>query len=134
MPDRQRVEAFVALVEAARFVEALEQFYHPQATMQDNQQPPRAGLERLHPGTSDRRRFVDLETLLRENRGENMPVTYLRPRAIDGAMGGLADMAVFEAGVANLTPDPQPGDLFGRSGTLKPGASNIRISIDQQVP
>jgi cytochrome c-type biogenesis protein CcmH len=29
---------------------------------------------------------------------------------------------------------PQAGDLFGRSATLKPGASNVRISIDQQVP
>jgi ketosteroid isomerase-like protein len=47
MPTRQRVQAFVALVEAARFVEALQQFYHPDASMQDNQQPPRSGLERL---------------------------------------------------------------------------------------
>ena len=47
MPTRKRVEAFVALVEAARYVEALEQFYHPDASMQDNQQPPRLGLERL---------------------------------------------------------------------------------------
>ena len=47
MPTRERVQAFVALVEAARYVEALEQFYHPHATMQDNQQPPRVGLARL---------------------------------------------------------------------------------------
>ena len=47
MPARERVEAFVALVEQAKYVEALEQFYHPHATMQDNQQPPREGLERL---------------------------------------------------------------------------------------
>jgi hypothetical protein len=47
MPTRDRVEAFVALVEAANYVEALEQFYHPHASMQDNQQPPRLGLERL---------------------------------------------------------------------------------------
>jgi ketosteroid isomerase-like protein len=47
MPSRDRVQAFVALVEAARYVEALEQFYHPDATMQDNQQPPRLGLDRL---------------------------------------------------------------------------------------
>src|ERR1700744_3319752 len=47
MPARERVEAFVALVEGAHYVEALEQFYHPGATMQDNQQPPRVGLERL---------------------------------------------------------------------------------------
>lgn len=47
MPTRQRVQAFVALVEAAQYVEALEQFYHPDASMQDNQQAPRLGLERL---------------------------------------------------------------------------------------
>jgi regulator of sigma E protease len=58
------------------------------------------------------KRFVDLEAALRDNRGENMPVTYLRPRAVDGALGGLLDMAVFEPGVANLTPDAGGGDLF----------------------
>jgi ketosteroid isomerase-like protein len=35
------------MVEQAKYVEALEQFYHPQASMQDNQQEPRCGLERL---------------------------------------------------------------------------------------
>lgn len=29
---------------------------------------------------------------------------------------------------------PQPGDLFGRSAPLKPGATGVRISIDQVVP
>ncbi len=29
---------------------------------------------------------------------------------------------------------PQPGDLFGRAGPLKPGTSGIRITIDQVVP
>ncbi|HEY2753850.1 nuclear transport factor 2 family protein [Phenylobacterium sp.] len=47
MPSRERVLAFVAMVEQAEYVEALEQFYHPQASMQDNQQEPRRGLERL---------------------------------------------------------------------------------------
>ncbi|HLZ75899.1 nuclear transport factor 2 family protein [Phenylobacterium sp.] len=47
MPARDRVEAFVRLVEAADYVTALEQFYHADASMQDNQQPPRLGLERL---------------------------------------------------------------------------------------
>jgi hypothetical protein len=63
MPDRARVEAFVALVEGARYVEALEQFYHPHATMQDNQQEPRRGLERL---IADERatmaRFAEMKT------------------------------------------------------------------------
>lgn len=44
MPSRERVQAFVSLVEQARYVEALEQFYHPHATMQDNQNDPRVGL------------------------------------------------------------------------------------------
>ena len=47
MPTRERVAAFVALVEAARYVEAIEDFYHASASMQDNQQPPREGRERL---------------------------------------------------------------------------------------
>jgi regulator of sigma E protease len=62
------------------------------------------------------KRFVDLEAALRDNRGENMPVTYLRPRAVDGALGGLLDFAVFEPGVANLTPDPAAGELLARTG------------------
>lgn len=47
MPSRDRVAAFVATVEAARYVEALEEFYHPDASMQDNQRPPREGRARL---------------------------------------------------------------------------------------
>ena len=62
------------------------------------------------------RRFVDLDTALRDNRGENMPITYLRPRPVERALGGLADFAVFEPGVANLTPDPAAGDLLARTG------------------
>jgi regulator of sigma E protease len=45
-----------------------------------------------------------------------MPITYLRPRAVDGALGGLLDFAVFEPGVANLTPDPAAGELLARTG------------------
>lgn len=44
MPSRDRVQAFVTLVENAQYVEALEQFYHPHSTMQDNQGDPRVGL------------------------------------------------------------------------------------------
>jgi ketosteroid isomerase-like protein len=63
MPARDRVQAFVALVEQAKYVEALEGFYHPDASMQDNQQAPRLGLERL---VADERatmaRFVRMKT------------------------------------------------------------------------
>ena len=62
------------------------------------------------------RRFMDLEALLMENPGETMPVTYLRPTSVPNALGGLADIAVFEAGVVALTPDPAGTDLLGRTG------------------
>lgn len=56
-------------------------------------------------------RFTDLEKELANNRGITVPVTYLRPQTIPGALGGLADMAVFEAGVVSLTPNIA-GDTF----------------------
>jgi regulator of sigma E protease len=62
------------------------------------------------------RRFMDLEDVLDQNRGETVPVTYMRPVAVPGALGGLAEMAVFEAGVVALTPDASGEDLLGRTG------------------
>ena len=47
MPSRERVEAFVAMVEHGQFVEALETFYADDATMQENNEPPRVGLAKL---------------------------------------------------------------------------------------
>jgi regulator of sigma E protease len=62
------------------------------------------------------RRFMDLSETLVENHGETVPVTYLRPVPLAGALGGLADMAVFEAGVVALTPEPSGKDLLERTG------------------
>jgi regulator of sigma E protease len=62
------------------------------------------------------RRFMDLEGTLSENAGETLPVTYLRPVNVPDALGGLAQMAVFEAGVVALTPDPNGTTLFERTG------------------
>ena len=36
MPTRERVQAFVAMVEANKFVEAIREFYTDDATMQEN--------------------------------------------------------------------------------------------------
>ena len=47
MPSRERVEAFVALVEQDKFVEALQEFYADGAIAQENDDPPRTGLENL---------------------------------------------------------------------------------------
>lgn len=62
------------------------------------------------------RRFMDLERIMLENRGETVPVTYLRPVSIPNALGGLAELAVFDAGVVALTPDPAEQDLVSRTG------------------
>jgi ketosteroid isomerase-like protein len=47
MPSRERVAALVAMVEAGRFVEAIELFYAEDATMQENNAPPRGGRDKL---------------------------------------------------------------------------------------
>jgi ketosteroid isomerase-like protein len=47
MPSRERVLALVAMVEKSQFIEAIEEFYHPHASMQENQEPPRVGRDRL---------------------------------------------------------------------------------------
>jgi regulator of sigma E protease len=62
------------------------------------------------------RRFMDLASALSENAGETLPVTYMRPVPVPGALGGLADMAVYESGVVALTPDPSGTTLFERIG------------------
>ena len=62
------------------------------------------------------RRFMDLTNALSENAGETLPVTYLRPVPVPNALGGLADMAVFESGVVALTPDPSGSTLLERAG------------------
>jgi hypothetical protein len=47
MPDTVRVRAFIALVENGRYVQAIEEFYHPDASMQENTAAPRLGREAL---------------------------------------------------------------------------------------
>lgn len=47
MPDRAVVEAFAARVEAGDYVGAIEDYYAPDAFMQENAGPPRQGRDRL---------------------------------------------------------------------------------------
>ena len=62
------------------------------------------------------RRYADVVEILAENRGETVPVTYLRPVPVDGALGGLAQMAVYESGVAAVTPKSGSGTPLERVG------------------
>jgi hypothetical protein len=45
MPTRDTLERFIALVEANAHIEALETFYTEDATMQENDEPPRLGRD-----------------------------------------------------------------------------------------
>jgi regulator of sigma E protease len=62
------------------------------------------------------RRFMDLDDAVDSDVGGTLPVTYLRPVSVPDALGGLADMAVFEAGAVALTPDPNGTTLLERTG------------------
>ena len=50
MPSLETVERFVARVEANAHAEAIEEFYTPDASMQENQAAPRRGREALVSG------------------------------------------------------------------------------------
>jgi ketosteroid isomerase-like protein len=47
MPTRERVRALIDLVERGRFIDALDSFYHQDASIQENLDPPRHGLDTL---------------------------------------------------------------------------------------
>ena len=47
MPSAQVLERFIATVEANRHAEAIEEFYTEDASMQENEQPPRRGRDAL---------------------------------------------------------------------------------------
>lgn len=67
MPTKDRVEAFVAMVVSGRHDQAIVDFYHADASMQENQDPPRVGRDRL---VSEERatmaRFAEIGTELLE--------------------------------------------------------------------
>jgi hypothetical protein len=47
MPTQERLADFIATVVRGEHVEAIERFYAPHATMQENNHPPRAGRDLL---------------------------------------------------------------------------------------
>jgi ketosteroid isomerase-like protein len=50
MPTRERVKDLIAMVEHGRYIDALQRFYHKNATMQENLEPARQGLPTLIAG------------------------------------------------------------------------------------
>jgi hypothetical protein len=73
MPKRATVEEFVALVEAGAFDTAMERFYAEDASMQENQDPPRRRLTALIEG--ERRTMA---------RSRNIKAMCVRPVFIEG--------------------------------------------------
>ena len=47
MPRAETLERFIAKVESNAHVEAIAEFYAPNASMQENESPPRTGRTRL---------------------------------------------------------------------------------------
>lgn len=95
----------------------------PQAAIgvSDAQSPAyRAGLRTFdvvtHVAGRPVRRYIDLEAVLADNHGETVPVTYLRVVPVSGALGGFAELGVYESGVVALTPDPAGNDFTERTG------------------
>jgi len=69
-------------------------------------------------------RWRALEELLEDNRGTLVPVTALRPRRVPNALGGLADMEVYDPVVAQLMPAPGAG-----SGVLRAGIEPAELYV-----
>jgi regulator of sigma E protease len=62
------------------------------------------------------RRFIDLEAALGNNQGVLVPVSFLRPTPVPQALGGLADLEIYEPRVTTLTPEAGRGSALARSG------------------
>ncbi len=60
--------------------------------------------------------FIDLVKMLSQNRGDNVVLTYVRPVSVPKALGGLADFAVLETGIASLAPRPREEGAVLRDG------------------
>ena len=47
MPTLETIDRFIARVEQNAHAEAIEEFYTPEASMRENQEPPRVGRDKL---------------------------------------------------------------------------------------
>jgi regulator of sigma E protease len=65
-------------------------------------------------------RAIELERALAVSRGSLVPVSFVRPVAVNAALEGLCDLEVFDPGLAMLTPDPGEGDVGSRTGVESP--------------
>jgi len=71
LSTRERVEMLIAMAEQGKFLEAIQEFYAEDATMQENNQPPRVGLAALL--ENERRVLASLKEI-RVNRADSFLV------------------------------------------------------------
>jgi regulator of sigma E protease len=69
--------------------------------------------------------FVDLQRVLSQNKGDNVNLTYARPIPVPNALGGLADLAVLETGIASLAPRPRADGTIVREGDPEGRAKDV---------
>ncbi len=77
-------------------------------------------------------RYADLETALSLNHGETLQLAYQRPVPVLAGTPPLLSFAVFEAGIANLTPTAPPEGSRGSEGDPKAVARDVlaRVGIE----
>jgi hypothetical protein len=85
MPSRNTVDAFVTSVEAGDYLGAIERFYAEGASMQENIDPPRTGLQALLAG--ERRVMAAFKSVTAKKVG---------PTIIDGDRVGIRWSFAFE--------------------------------------
>jgi len=71
MSTRERVEMLIAMAERGQFLEAIQEFYAEDATMQENDKPPRVGLAAL---LENERRVLTSLKEIRVNRADSFVV------------------------------------------------------------
>lgn len=76
--------------------------------------------------------FVDLLRILSQNKGDNVVLTYVRPVPVPQGLGGLADFAILETGIASLAPRPRQEGAVVREGDPEGRAKDVldRVGIE----
>jgi ketosteroid isomerase-like protein len=85
MPDSATLERFIARVESGAHAEAIAEFYAPDASMQENEQPPRVGRDGL---VANERKVLA--------RTKSVRSTCIRPVLVDGDRVAIRWLFEFE--------------------------------------
>ena len=119
MPTRERVQALIDLVEGGRYVEAIEAFYHEDASMQENLDPPRRGRVTLVTGE---RRVIEAHHSIRTR-----PVHTFMVEGDRAVINWVFDFVDHEAAPTRSTS--LPFSSGAASGSSRSASTTIRRSV-----